>query len=229
MLLKNKDKTKAIELRKLGFSYSEILKEVAVAKSTLSLWLREVGLSKKQKQRLTEKKINSMKRGWEACHQKRIDLTKEIIEKAEKDIIRLTKRELWLIGVALYWGEGHKEKQKSAQAELSNSDPLLIKIFLEWLLKVCDIPKENIYFRIFLHETSKSRLKEVKKYWSSSTGFPIKYFQKISWKKNKINTKRTNVGNNYFGLLRVTVKKSASLNRKIQGWIKGICKHSGVV
>jgi len=55
MVYLNEDYKKAIELRKKGLSYSEILKCVPVAKSTLSLWLRSVGLSKKQRQRLTDK------------------------------------------------------------------------------------------------------------------------------------------------------------------------------
>lgn len=53
-------KEKAINLRKRGFSYSEILEQIPVAKSTLSSWLHSIGLSKKQKQRLTEKKLASM-------------------------------------------------------------------------------------------------------------------------------------------------------------------------
>ena len=52
MLAKIEEKQKAIALRKRGYSYSEILAEVPVAKSTLSLWLRSVGLAKKQKQLL---------------------------------------------------------------------------------------------------------------------------------------------------------------------------------
>ncbi len=52
-------KEKAIELRRKGFSYSEILKEILVAKSTLSIWLKEVGLSISQKQKITAKRIES--------------------------------------------------------------------------------------------------------------------------------------------------------------------------
>jgi intein-encoded DNA endonuclease-like protein len=37
MLAKFKEKEVAIELRKQGYSYSEILKKIPVAKSTLSL------------------------------------------------------------------------------------------------------------------------------------------------------------------------------------------------
>ncbi len=113
--------------------------------------------------------------------------------------------------------------------KLNNSDPEIIKIFLNWLLKICEIPRSEIYFRIFLHETAKHKLKEVQKYWSKITGFPLESFNKVSWKKHKLNTKRKNTGDNYFGLLEVRVKQSTNLNRKIAGWIEGICKNCGVV
>ena len=229
MIEKFKEKETAIKLRKRGFSYSEILKEVPVAKSTLSLWLRSVGLAKKQKQRLTEKRIIAALRGASARRNYRLISTEIIKREARSEIGRISKRELWLIGVALYWAEGHKERIKSERVQFSNSDPNMIKLFLEWLERCCKIHKKDIYFRIFLHKTAKDRLNEVQKHWLRVTGFPPRNFQKITWKRHKIKTKRRNIGENYFGLLRVIIKKSTNLNRKIQGWIVGICTHCGVV
>jgi hypothetical protein len=229
MIKKLKDKEKAIKLRKRGFSYSEILKEVPVAKSTLSLWLRSVGLSERQKQRLTEKKLAAALRGAKTKKDQRLSITKEIKDKARSKIGKLSNRELLLIGTALYWAEGHKERNRGNLVKLGNSDPEMIKIFLEWLYKICKIEKKDLVFRIYLHETSKNRLKEVRKYWARAAGFPIKDFQKITWKKNKISTNRKNTGKDYYGLLDVGVRRSINLNRKIQGWIEGIYKHCGVV
>lgn len=223
------EKKKAINLRKKGLSYSEILKEISVAKSTLSLWLRSVGLAKEQKQRLTEKRRIAALRGAKTRREQRLTITKDIKDNAEKEIKKLSKRELWLIGISLYWAEGHKEKDKGSLARLGNSDPKMIKVFLRWLYEICGIKKKDIVFRIYLHETSKKRLKEVIKHWSRITGFSENNFQQITWKQNKIKTNRKNIGENYYGLLDVGVKKSINLNRKIQGWIEGIYKHCEVV
>lgn len=57
MIEKTLEKLKAIKLRREGLSYREILRYVPVAKSTLSLWLRDVGLAKRQTQRLTKKDL----------------------------------------------------------------------------------------------------------------------------------------------------------------------------
>lgn len=224
MTAKSKEKEAAIMLRKKGFSYSEILKEVPAAKSTLSLWLRSVGLSKQQKQRLTKKKLASMRRGWEARHKQRIDITNAIKNKARADIKRISKRELWLMGVMLHWAEGHKERAKSSSIRFTNSDPQMLKLFLKWLYNICFFSKKDISCEIYLHETAKMREENIRKYWSEIIDIPLAQFQKIRWKKNKINTKRKNIGENYNGLIRITVGKSANFNRKIAGWIEGICE-----
>jgi orotate phosphoribosyltransferase-like protein len=88
---KIKEKEKAVKLRKRGFSYSEILKEIPVAKSTLSLWLRDIGLAKKQKQRLTKKKLDSALKGARSRREQRLIITKEIKDKARKEIGNITK------------------------------------------------------------------------------------------------------------------------------------------
>lgn len=102
MQTKFKEKEKAIQLRRDGLSYREILEQIPVAKSSLSLWLRSVKLAKRQKQRLTAKRLAAVFKGGAAKKQKRIALTKEIKGQARKEIGKLTKRELFLIGVCLY-------------------------------------------------------------------------------------------------------------------------------
>lgn len=230
-MAKLKEKEKAIKLRKRGLSYNEILKEVPAAKSTLSLWLRSVALAKRQRQRLTEKRLAAGLRGALKRKEQRKILTEKIKKRARSEIKNITKRDLWMIGIVLYWGEGTKQKEHNVSQDvtLGNSDSRIIKIFLDWLLKICKISKKNINFRILLHETAKNRLPGIKKYWSKITGFPIDKFQKVTWKKHKIGTNRKNIKKTYHGLLEVKVKKSTNLNRKIDGWVEGIYKNCGVV
>lgn len=225
---KIKEKKRAINLRKQGFSYSEILEETPVAKSTLSLWLRSVGLSKKQKQRLTEKKLAAMKRGWEAVHTKRLLLVEGIKKKAKKEIGKINKRELWLIGTALYWAEGHKEKEYKAgqRVMFDNSDPRMILLFARWLEEICQIPQDNLIYDLYIHETADWRI--ARRYWAKALSISTDRFR-VYFKKNKIKTKRKNKGENYRGLIRITVIRSTNFNRKINGWIEGICEHCRVV
>lgn len=225
--MKQNLKEKAIKLRKQGLSYSEILYKIPVAKSTLSLWLRSVGLSKKQAQRLTEKKLASMKRGAEAKKQQRLNLLQKINQQASKDMPQLLKNPLWLSGIMLYWAEGSKEKPHliSHPAKFSNSDPKMIKVFLKWLKKIMDITNDKLIFDLYIHETGNVR--NAKIFWAKTISCDINRI-KVYFKKHKI-TKRKNIRNSYHGQLRISVRKSSTLNRKIAAWLEQICNYWGVV
>ena len=136
-------KTKAIELRKKGLSYSEIRKEISVAKATLSLWLKSVGLSKSQKQRLTQKKLEAGLRGAQKRKEQRLALTAAIKQSAAQEIGSLDRQSLWLIGAALYWAQGNKQKENSVSCgiKFSNSDAQMLLFFYRWLLDFCGIEK----------------------------------------------------------------------------------------
>lgn len=229
--MKEKLKEKAIKLRREGLTYSEILIRIPVAKSTLSDWLHSVGLSKKQKQRLTLKKIEAQKKGSLARRNQRIKITNEIINSARDEIKNITKRELWLMGSMLYWAEGAKEKsyRSGSGVIFSNSDPKMVKLFILWLNKCLEIPDEKITFEIYIHRNYAKKINQVVKFWAYITEYSRSKFDKIYYKKHKLNSSRRNQGNNYHGLLRVRIKTSTNTNRKITGWIEGICQQCGVV
>jgi hypothetical protein len=220
MITKIKEKEKAIKLRRQGKTYSEILSIIPVAKSTLSIWLQSVNLSKKQKQRITKEKLNGSKRGGEEKKRLRIERQNKIFLEANKEISSISKQELFIIGVILYWSEGTKEKEyhPGSPFQFSNMDPRIIRIILIWLLKVCKIERNMLIFNIFLHESHKGRLEEVKQYWSGITGFSQDNFSTIYWKKNKLNTSRRNIEEKYYGVLKIKVRESSSLVRKIAAW-----------
>ena len=222
--MKEVEKKKAIELRKKGLTYSEILEQIPVAKSTLSLWLREVGLSKPQKQKITKRRLEAGLRGGAKRREMRIERTKEIVSEACKEIDKISKRELWLIGIALYWAEGSKEKEwsRNAMMDFTNSDARMIRLYIKWLDEIFGISEEGIKCGIYIHENSKNRIDQVINFWSKQTGFSKSKFNYVYFKKHNIKTKRKNIGESYFGGLRIRVNKSTDLNRKVAGWINGV-------
>ena len=224
-------KNKAIQLRKEGKSYSEILEKIPVARSTLSLWLRSVNLSKRQKQNLTLKKLQAAWRGGEIKKRDRIERSKKIIEQAKMEIKKITNKDLWLLGIMLYWAEGSKEKKYSPGTGVvfSNSDVRMINTYIKWLKNCLLISEDRLVFEIYVHETHKDNIENLRRFWSEQTGFPVIWFERVYFKKNKINGNRKNKGVDYHGLLRVTVKRSSELNRKITGWIEGVYKQCGIV
>ena len=226
MIRKTQEKERAIALRKQGKTYVDILRAVPVAKSTLALWLKEANLSAAENQKFTEAKRLASLRGGQAKKNQRIERQESLISKSKSEVGNLSKRELFLVGVALYWAEGSKEKDHSPGSPLrfANGDPYMIKLFLKWLQNV-DVKKERICFDIYLHDNNRYRVSEVVKYWVNNTGFSKKLF-KVYYKKDIPKTKRKNIGpDTYFGLVRIYVKESSDLVRKINGWVEGIVEH----
>lgn len=226
--MKSSFKEKAINLRKQGLSYSEILKQIPVAKSTLSSWLESVNLTKKQKQRLTEKKLASMRRGWKKVHELRMNRWNKLKSEGEKEIKKLTRNEKWLLGIGLYWAEGSKEKENGSATgiKFSNSDPAMILLFRSWLKDFLNISEEKIKYELYIHE--KADWKKASQFWSSKLKTPQEDIR-VYFKPHNPNPKRKNIDKNYKGLIRINVLGSIPLTRKISGWIEGIIKNWGVV
>lgn len=226
MISKFIEKEKVIKLRKEGKTYSEILKIIPVAKSSVSLWLRDVGLSKVQKQRITVKKLAAALRGGKARKEQRIAFTRKIWSVAEKEVGKITDREFWLIGIILYWGEGSKEKDyhPGSGIEFTNSDPHMLKLFIKWLFEFFNLKLADIDVEIYIHQIYLDRIIKIRQYWSKVLKFPLEKFQKVYFKRHTIKTVRKNVGNMYNGNLRIRVRASSTLLRRITGWTRGIYK-----
>jgi hypothetical protein len=225
MIEKSIEKQRAIALRKQGKTYSEILKVVPVVKSTISLWFKEVSLSNGQKQTLTAKKLASAKRGGLAKKKHRIAKSNFIIDAAKNEIGNISDRELFLIGTALYWAEGSKQKEHNISQPLSfgNSDPYMIQCFLRWL-DILNVPKEEIVFELYIHTSG--NVQKSLRFWSKIVSIsPSVLSERVYFKKGNPKTIRRNVGEKYNGLLRLSVKKSTDLNRKVSGWTQGIIKN----
>ena len=218
-------------LRRQGFTYSQILSSVPVAKSTLSLWFHDVGLAEHQKQRITQKRIEGQMKGAKARRIQRIRAQEMIWSASEKEIGKLSDRELWLIGVALYWAEGSKEKEwnPGGGMKFSNSDSRMVRVFLTWAEKFSGISKDLVRFEIYIHESKRDTISEIIQFWSRETRLPISRFHKIYFKKNKIDTKGKNVGLLYNGQLRVSIPRSTILMRRIEGWVRGIDNNCRIV
>jgi len=231
MISKSSEKGIAIKLREKGYSYSEILKVIQVSKATLSQWLRNVDIASDQVERLRSKNAEARKLGSLALRNNRIYKTKKIIESSRLEVKSININTLRIIGTVLYWAEGSKQNENRPSKELifTNSDPEMIKVYLLWLNKCHGIDSSNIKFEIYIHETYDKTPLELSKYWSDITSFSVDNFNKIYFKKNKVKSIRKNKGIKYHGVLRITVRKSTDLSRKVMGWVEGICLQTGMI
>jgi len=213
--MKLAEKTKAIYLRKSGKSYSEIRQKLKISKSTLSLWLRDVKLTIKQKKRLyvTLRQKNAYKLA-KLNQGKKIKITKKIIGEAKKEAKYLLKNPLFTAGLMLYWAEGDKSDEKEV-VKFTNSDPIIIKFMMWWFRKVCKV-SDNV-FRICLHIHKLHCRKDIQKYWSKITAIPFSQFYKTQIKPTSLKVRRNKL---YNGTCAIIVHRK-DLFRRIKGWKLG--------
>lgn len=224
-IAKISQKQSARELRSRGMSYSEIQKVLPVPRSTLSLWLREIEFSELQKFRLKKKRLQA---GLAAVEKRKKERRQEIFEirrLAAQDITQITKHELWLSGLLLYWSCSPMRNINEYRegVRFSNSNPDLVKFFLKWLIDIGGIEREDIVFDLFVSETDRRRENFIISSWVRITDFPMKFFSHVYYLKSKSGIKRP-ARFSGLGLLQIRVKKSSLLQRQIDGWINAIIK-----
>ena len=209
-------KAKALLLRKKGFSYNEIKKDVQVSKSTLSYWLKLVPLKVEYRKRLYTKQIDILSRGPKSVKDRRAKEVGLIIQRAKNKIKQpISLDSLLLMGTCLYWAEGSKKKM----CELTNSDPYLILFFIKWLEKIFKVKPESLKARLNIY--SQQNENKIKKFWSELTGIPTGRFGKTYVKPLSKGYKKNNF---YYGTVRIEVPKSVDLNYNISAWIDFIAE-----
>ena len=215
-------KEKAMYYREKGYSYNMISGKIGVNKSTLSNWLAKIPFSPNQEliKRIGLAKLKSAT----FKHNQKISEIKEMGELAKAELGKVTKRDMWFLGIGLYLGEGNKSYENIG---FSNSDPKTIKIIVKWFKKNCHLRNEN--FNPFIHAYPDNNVAKTIRYWSKITGIPKKQFGKtyIDKRINKSKVKRKTLPHGTIDLrIRSHGEKEFGrrLHRRIMGWIESATK-----
>jgi len=211
-----KDREKALILRKRGLSYSQIKKALKLSKSTLSLWLRDYPLSKQRVRELRDWNEQRIEKYRETMRQKRETRLNQFYGEQKKLLFPFGKRELFLAGLFLYWGEG--SKSHLTDISISNNDPSIIKFFINWLIKNLLVPKEKI--KIQLHLYNDMDINKELKFWSRISNIPLTQFNHPYIKKTS-STRINHKGGFGHGTCNVRVG-GARLAEKVHMAIKAI-------
>ena len=166
-------KSEAIRMRKEGASYSQIKAKIKVSKSSLSLWLQGMPLSEKRLRELRDNNAVRIEHFSNTMRLKRESRWAEVRKRAAKYIGKLNKRELFIAGLFLYWGEGGKTK--SATTTVSNTDPTMLNFFMHWLESL-GVPKNRL--RVHVHLYADMDVASELKYWSKTLELPLTAFRK---------------------------------------------------
>jgi hypothetical protein len=204
---------RARQLRREGKSYNEIRAELGVAKSSVSLWVRDLPVPESARYVLNERRQEGLRR----YHDTRAAQRSAETAAAADEIGQLTDRELLIAGAIAYWCEGSKSKpyRHCHRVIFMNSDPRLIQFFLRFL-EAAGIGREDLILNLSIHESAD--VVAAQEFWADVTGAGPSQFRAAVLKRHNPKTVRKNVNENYHGCLRVVVRRSAGLYRQIEGW-----------
>ncbi|MBI2326581.1 hypothetical protein HYU91_04325 [Candidatus Collierbacteria bacterium] len=153
---------------------------------------------------------------------KRLLHEKSLHNQGVVDIGKLTSRELFLVGIALYWAEGFKHPDESTLG-LATLDPKMAKFYVYWLVKSLEIKRDGLLFRVTANEAYEERVHEMEKYWAELLEVDLSQFRKPFFQKVKQIKVYAN-SDNYHGVIRIRVRRGLDLLRKMRGWMAGLAQ-----
>lgn len=194
----------------------QICSRIQVAKSSVSVWCRDVELSASQRKELSGRGGKASGRG-AANRLQRAQEIHQIRADAQQAIPCLSIKDLKMLGLMLYWAEG----AKSGLVDFANSDPDTIALMMIWFRKVCRIQERDFRIQLHLHAGQDELL--LKKYWSELTGVPLQQFHRSFTKPKGTGHRKRKL---YYGTVKIRICNKNCLHQ-ILGWIEAVRKQVG--
>jgi len=208
-------------MRRNGASLRNISDRLNVSKSTASLWCRNIKLTQSQRQLLTLNQIKAGERGrmiGAQMNRRKKEAKIAFYDKQGQEAIKnISDRDFFMLGLALYWGEGSKTDKLS----FVNSEPGMIKFMFSWFKKNMKVSNNDFMPRIFINSIHKPRINDVINFWASFLELPKGQFGNpifLDIKQKKVYKNY----NEYYGVLALRIRKSTDIKYRILGLLKAI-------
>ncbi len=217
------DKPKAIQLRKQGKTYNEINRLLAIPKSTLSGWFNGLEISPVIKRRLWTSNQRKWAQSITNYNKKRasdiFNRNSEFQQKIAKEIGGLTKRELMLIGSALYWAEGNKKNRWCVR--FCNSDPAIITLTMRFFREICRVNEEKFRANVQIHPNISEEKARI--FWSKISNISLSQFRKTLVAVSRSSKSKRPFNTLPYGTMQINIS-DVNLANRIKGWILGLSK-----
>jgi hypothetical protein len=201
--------------RNEGRSIREITKLVGVSKSSVSLWVRDIELTREQHEALRKRNVaydrqNLGNKIWSAqCRDRRVTWQEGGRAAARRG------DPFHAAGCMLYWAEGTKTRNA---AQMTNSDPEVLRFFVRFLRQYFQVPDDQFAVTCNLFADHLARQEQVERFWLDTLGLPpsslrksiVNVYSKYSQKKRKnilpygtcrVSVSRTQVVQTIFGAI----------------------------
>jgi hypothetical protein len=204
---KVEERQRARELRAQSWTLQEIATELGVSKGSVSGWVRDVDFIPRPRNRGHP---GSPK------HPMRLKKEAELARcraEAEEWVGDMSARDLAMYALALYAGEGSK---RDGSVVFANSDPVLMRIFTNWLRQEFELDETKFRVKLYLH--ADLDVDAAIEHWSGVLGVPRHQFNQ-PYRAVVDETMRSN--RHVFGCASV-VYHSRRLHRRVMARIAAI-------
>lgn len=168
---KVQEQERARELRAQAWTLQEIADELGVAKSSVSLWVRDVEFDP-----ASRRSARTGRRPRGADHplrRRKLQQIEELRQAGRRQIGDMSDRDLLLAGLGLYAGDGVKGDKSVGFA---NSDPRMVGLFCRWLRHTFEVDESRLRVSLYLHQGLD--LARANQHWAAVTGIPVHQFLK---------------------------------------------------
>jgi hypothetical protein len=202
---------RARELRAESWTLDDIANELGVAKSSVSLWVRDVEFTPSPRRTSARKRSpNKLQRAKAA---QIADLDAEGIERLGE----LNDQAFLAAGAALYAGEGGKT---DGCVQFSNTNAAMVALFCRWLRHFWRIDESRMRARLYLHEGLD--LEAAVAFWVEVTGIPHHQFI-APYRADPDQSRRR--AKHVFGCIAITYSCSRT-HRAVMGLVRALLSSS---
>lgn len=164
--MKAKERMEARRLRaEEGLAITEIGRRVGASKGSVSVWVRDIALTKEQTERLMGQSAQSAARlkgaAVRAKKARELRMGYQLLGRKDAEQGNI----LHMAGCMLYWGEGSKDKNSLGFA---NSDPRMMTFFVRFLREFYGVEDQRLRLRCHLYEEQKRD--EIEQFWIDQLG-----------------------------------------------------------
>lgn len=154
--------------------------------------------------------------GAEYNRQKRLHAIADAELRGMREIGDLTRRDKFLLGLGLYWGEGAKFCTDAAA--VANSDPAIILFAMQWMQECLGVKKEDFSPYVYISEIHALRKHRIIRFCSHVLKLPMDRIRFILLRGRSKKVYENH--NTYYGVCALLVRKGTNLKYRILGLLK---------
>jgi AraC-like DNA-binding protein len=204
--MKTEERKQARGLRRdEGLPIKEIARRLGVSTSSVSHWVRDIELTPAQHAELRRRNpiYNAQLSGtWIQAVRHRED--RQGFQ--EEGRLRARRGDVTFVaGCMLYWAEGAKDRN---QLQFANSDPTMVRFFVDFLRGHFDLHDEDIRITCHLYADHQERQAEIERHWLTLLDLPDRSLRKSVVNVYSKYSQRKRVGMLPYGTCRVVVSRT---------------------